>query len=175
MFFSCSWFNVTLQREFRVAALISSSLVVLRWWRRHGVLDELERGVLQKYERTGRMALALQIAVRVYGGGARGQWSVSKAYLNQEEGEDAANGSPRTQADGLAQLGEHSHWDVGLEKTRHHPVHDFAHHSWTVLGRLRADPSWRAKPFRNARYQEAVWSRLRCSRRVALSAISLDD
>ena len=104
-----------------------------------------------------------------------GQWSVSKAYLNQEEGEDAANGSPRTQADGLAQLGEHGHWDVGLEKTRHYPVHYLAHHSWTVLGRLRANPSWRAKPFRNARYQEAVWSRLRCSRRVAFSAISLDD
>ena len=71
LFFSCSWFNVTLQREFRVAALISSSLVVLRWWRRHGVLDELERGVLHKYEMTGRMALALQIAVAFT---EEGQW-----------------------------------------------------------------------------------------------------
>lgn len=64
---------------------------------------------------------------------------MSKAYLNQEEGEGAANGSPRTQADGLAQLGKHSNWDVGLEKTRHHPVHYLAHHfldgSWTVKGK----------------------------------------
>ena len=77
------------------------------------------------------MALALQIAVAFTEEGQGSQWS--KAYLNQEEGEDAANGSPRTQADGLAQRGEHGNWDVGLEKTRHHPVDYLAHHTWTVL------------------------------------------
>ena len=176
MFFSCSWFNVTLQREFRVAALISSSLVVLRWWRRHGVLDELERGVLHKYQETGRMALALQIAVAFTEEGQGGQWSVSKAYLNQEEGEDAANGSPRTQADGLAQLGEHGNRDVGLEKTRHHPVHDFAHHTWTDSWTDSwTDPSWRAKPSvtLGTKRQCGLGSAARVA--SAFSAISLDD
>ena len=129
-----------------------------------------------KYQETGRMKLALQIAVAFTEEGQGGQWSVSKAYLNQEEGEDAANGSPRTQADGLAQLGEHGNRDVGLEKTRHHPVHDFAHHTWTDSWTDSwADPSWRAKPSvtLGTKRQCGLGSAARVA--SAFSAISLDD